>query len=179
MPPAPRKNKKRASKKKPKHPHSHAREVALQALYQITVADLPVQEVLRFGWLNRPMADDARSHAEHLVRRADERRAELDRRIGTLSHKDLSQISSIIRSILRMGIAELQEGRSAPAVLIDDYLNLTRVYDGDESVPFVNGILDAHVHDRISPHSPPAAAGPVRFEDLFASGEIESEEREA
>ncbi len=148
----------------------------MQALYQITVADRPIEEVLRFGWLNRPMADDAQSHAVRLVREVEARETDLDRRISALSHKDLSQISSIIRSILRMGIAELQAAQSAPAVLIDDLLNLTRVYDGDESVPFVNGILDAHVHDKISPHNPPAADdSPVRFEDLFASGDGEPE----
>jgi N utilization substance protein B len=127
-----------------KHPHSHAREVALQALYQIEVVDKPLGEVLRFGWLNAPMDEDRRQYCEALIERVMECWPDLDTRVSALSHKDLRSISSINRSILRIGLVELDRKETDTRIIIDDLLNLTRKYDGEESVAFINGILDAH-----------------------------------
>lgn len=127
-----------------KHPYSHAREVALQALYQIEVVDKPLGEVLQFGWLNVPLEADPRKYCEALIEAVMEAWPTLNERISELSVKDIRSISSINRSILRIGMVELDRVGTEPGVIIDDLLNLTRKYDGEESVPFINGVLDAY-----------------------------------
>jgi N utilization substance protein B len=48
------------------------------------------------------------------------------------------------RLILRMATAELMRDQAAPsAVVINEALELARTYSGEESVRFINGMLDA------------------------------------
>ncbi|MBX7056554.1 MAG: transcription antitermination protein NusB [Leptospirales bacterium] len=129
-----------------KHRNSHAREVALQALYQLDVVNADLDETLRLGWLNEPMDPQSRMHSDRIVRVCAARRAELDQAIRSLSHKDITQLSSVVRCVLRMGMAELDIAELPADIVLDDLLNLTRKYDGEDSVGFVNGILDAYLH---------------------------------
>ncbi len=126
-----------------KHPFSHAREVALQALYQVEVVDKPLAEALQFGWLNEAMQEDRRAYCQALIEEVMEKFSALNQRISESASKDLRSISSINRSILRIGIVELDRGQTEAGIIIDDLLNLTRKYDGEESVPFINGVLGA------------------------------------
>ncbi len=128
-----------------KHRNSHAREVALQALYQLDVVEAELEPTLQLGWLNEPMDATGRAHTDRLVRVCAARRHELDREIRAHSHKDMTQLSSVVRCILRMGMAELDIAELPADIVIDDLLNLTRKYDGEESVAFVNGVLDAYL----------------------------------
>ena len=136
----------RRKRRHKKHPNSHAREVALQALYQVDVADSTEADVLAMNWLNEPLEPIRLAYCERLIRGVLANRAELDRWIIEHSRKDMTQISTIIRNILRMGIWELRIGEIASSIIIDDQLNLTRIYEGEEAVPFVNGILDTHLN---------------------------------
>ena len=47
------------------------------------------------------------------------------------------------RNILRLAIYEMDALRTPPAVAIDEALELARQFSGDESVAFINGVLDA------------------------------------
>jgi transcription antitermination protein NusB len=44
---------------------------------------------------------------------------------------------------LRLAIYEMTELKTPPAIAIDEALELARQFSGDESVAFVNGVLDA------------------------------------
>lgn len=126
-----------------KHPYSHAREVALQSLYQIEVVDKPMDEVMAFGWLNVPLDEDPLAYCKALIQEVVDRIEDLNKGISAHADKDLRSISSINRAILRIGLVELDRGAMEPGMIIDDMLNLTRKYDGEESVPFINGVLGA------------------------------------
>lgn len=144
----------RKKRRGPKHPHTHAREVALQALYQLEVGGYTLEEVLALRWLNSPMEESARSYFDELVRGVHAGRPLLEAVIREHSHKDFTQVSMVIRSILAIGIFEMGRAQVPAEVIIDDLLNLTRTYDGEESVAFVNGILDAASRRSASPDSP-------------------------
>ncbi|MEQ9366802.1 MAG: transcription antitermination protein NusB [Leptospirales bacterium] len=128
-----------------KHPNSHAREVALQALYQVEIVDKPMAEALEFGWLNEAMQEDRRVYCQALIEEVMRKFPALNERISKYASKDIRSISSINRSILRIGFVELDRGETEAGIIIDDLLNLTRKYDGEESVPFINGILGAQI----------------------------------
>ena len=51
---------------------------------------------------------------------------------------------SRFRMILRMAVWELRHGQDTPApVVIDEAIELARTFSTDDSVRFVNGVLDA------------------------------------
>ena len=134
---------------KGKHPNSHAREVVLQALYQLEVGQHPLEDILRFGWLNADLDPEKRDFCLRHISEIHPATATLEAEIAELSKKHISQISTVSRCILRMAIYELGRADLDARIIIDDALNLTRKYDGEESVGFVNGILDEYETRRV------------------------------
>jgi len=55
----------------------------------------------------------------------------------------LDQMAVVDRNILRMAIFEMRHTETPPAVVIDEALELARRFSNEESVHFVNGVLDA------------------------------------
>jgi N utilization substance protein B len=81
---------------------------------------------------------------EQLVRGAAERMAEIDRRIAEHSeHWRLERMPAVDRNILRLAVCEMTESTTPPAVVIDEALELARRFSSEESVAFINGVLDA------------------------------------
>jgi len=68
-------------------------------------------------------------------------------------HWRMERMPGVDRNILRLGVYELLHGATPPAVVIDEALELTRKFSSEESVQFVNGVLDAIHRGR------PGAAG--------------------
>ena len=50
---------------------------------------------------------------------------------------------AVDRNVLRLAVYEMLHTDTPPAVLIDEALELARQFSGEESVHFVNGVLDA------------------------------------
>jgi len=55
----------------------------------------------------------------------------------------LERMAAVDRNILRMGVSELLDKKEAPAVIINEAVEVGRRFSTDESGPFLNGILDA------------------------------------
>ena len=69
---------------------------------------------------------------------------DLDARI--VKHSDnwrIERMPAVDRNIIRMSLFEMLHGGTPPAVAIDEALELARRFSGDESVAFINGVLDA------------------------------------
>jgi N utilization substance protein B len=81
---------------------------------------------------------------ETLVRGAAERAPEIDRRIAEKSeHWRLERMPAVDRNILRLAVYEMSELKTPAPVVIDEALELARQFSSDESVSFINGVLDA------------------------------------
>ena len=81
---------------------------------------------------------------ETLVRGASVAAPEIDRRIASKSeHWRLERMPVVDRNILRLAIYEMTETGTPAPVVIDEALELARQFSGDESVSFINGVLDA------------------------------------
>ena len=86
---------------------------------------------------------------EELARGASEMAPDIDHRIAEKSaHWKLERMPIVDRNILRLGIYEMSRKQTPPAVVIDEALELARQFSGEDSVPFINGVLDA-VHKEI------------------------------
>jgi N utilization substance protein B len=68
----------------------------------------------------------------------------LDRTISDKSANwRIERMPAVDRNILRLAVYEMAELKTPPAVAIDEALDLARQFSGDESVAFINGVLDA------------------------------------
>lgn len=77
---------------------------------------------------------------------------EIDDLIGKHSeHWRIDRMPVVDRNILRLAIYEMSKMATPSAVVIDQALELARRFAGDESIAFLNGVLDAVNHE-IRPH---------------------------
>jgi N utilization substance protein B len=133
-----------------------SRERALQVLYLWDMRRESVEDSLEtfYGSLATEDADeplDRDCFTDQLVRGAIGDREEIDRRI--LVHSEnwrLERMPVVDRNILRLAIYEMMREATPHAVVIDEALELARRFSGDESVAFVNGVLDA-VRKKLEP----------------------------
>jgi N utilization substance protein B len=133
-----------------------SRQRALQILYQLDMYKRPVGEALSAFYdslyssegenefeaeLTPPEQD---TFMESLVVGAAARAGDIDQTISVHSeHWRLERMPAVDRNILRLAIFELMNENTPAAVIIDEALELARRFSGDDSVPFINGVLDA------------------------------------
>ena len=84
-------------------------------------------------------------YARHLVQGIYSQLAEIDALLAEHSHNwRVMRMSSVDRNILRIAVFEMQAGKDAPVqVVINEALEIAKRYSVADSVPFINGILDA------------------------------------
>lgn len=79
--------------------------------------------------------------------------AEVDERISRhAEHWRMERMPAVDRNILRLSVFEMTHLGTPAAVAIDEALELARKFSNEESVQFVNGVLDA-VHRELTPSS--------------------------
>lgn len=127
-----------------------ARERALQILFQWDIRQIPVEEcIVLFNDTLHSEGDNppvlkGDGFVEALVRGTVERKAEIDAMISKhLQHWRIERMAVVDRNILRLATYEMMATATPPAVVIDEALELARRFSNDESVQFVNGVLDA------------------------------------
>ena len=133
-----------------KDPRHRAREAALQILYQWDIGkrDIDKSSATFFDlqWPNTdPPTDDLRDFATALARDTSERLSDIDPLIADTSERWRPERMAILdRLILRMAVCEmLRDTSTPPAVVINEALELARTFTTEESVKFINGMLDA------------------------------------
>jgi len=127
-----------------------ARELALQVLYQAEMADADRSTAFNIYIANYDANKKAVDYARHLVDGVSANLEELGKLIAIHSqHWRLSRMSCIDRNILRMAVFEMcMETDVPPQVAINEALEIARRFSTDESIPFINGILDALNRDK-------------------------------
>ncbi len=125
-----------------------ARTVALQSLYEWDFRGYKAGALMttvkrNFTNLAPGLADQ--SFVLKLAAGIEERRPEIDRTIATYAPEwPLQQITIVDRNILRLGAFELKFDEDIPAkVAINEAIELAKVFGGESSGRFVNGVLGA------------------------------------
>jgi len=121
-----------------------ARILALQALYQIDITARPVEEVVTFDWLDRTLDENVVAYARGLVEGYVEKRDFIDGLIvRQLEHWEMKRVSYIDRAILRFSTYSLFFQDDVPdTVVINEAVDLAKIFGTDDSYRFVNGVLD-------------------------------------
>lgn len=149
-----------------------ARELALQLLYQQELGQAVLApEALAHFWTQAAEEREYLGEKEMrkiqpqtlaLVQGVTTRTAELDERL--LSCADnwrLDRMAIVDRNVMRLCIYELQFCPEVPpAVSINEAIDIAKLYGGDESGRFVNGILD-RVRRSLAKQQAAAAAAPA------------------
>jgi N utilization substance protein B len=126
-----------------------SRRRALQVLFQWDLTKQPVENAIASFYdglyseeaVSRPRRDE---FMEELAKGTSAMAPDLDRRIEENSqHWRLDRMPVVDRNILRLAIFEMTKSSTPPAVVIDEALELARQFSGEESVSFINGVLDA------------------------------------
>jgi transcription antitermination protein NusB len=133
-----------------KDPRHRAREAALQILYQWDIGGrAPEQAAETFFTRQWPDADqppdELRAFATRLAVDTVDRMAAIDPLIADTAERWRPERMAVLdRLILRMAVCELLRDRDTPrAVVINEALELARTFTTEESVKFINGMLDA------------------------------------
>jgi N utilization substance protein B len=126
-----------------------SREHAVQILYQWDMRKQPVEESIDAFYSGlyseeNPERVPRDEFLEQLVRGTVEKAVEIDTLIsGHAEHWRLERMPAVDRNILRLAIYEMRNTETPAAVVIDEALELARRFSSEESVQFVNGVLDA------------------------------------
>jgi N utilization substance protein B len=132
-----------------------SRPRALQILYLWDARRQPLEEATA-AYFDTLYSEESRTKPQpdafldRLVSGAVEHMEELDRRITQhAAHWRIERMPSVDRNILRLAVYEMMHSDTPAPVVIDEALELARRYSNEESVQFVNGVLDAVHRDLV------------------------------
>jgi N utilization substance protein B len=130
-----------------------SRQRALQVLYQWDMTKQPVENAISSFYDTlysdenegeTGEAPDRDEFMEQLAKGTSDMATDIDNQITSKSANwRLERMPTVDRNILRMAIYEMSREETPAAVVIDEALELARQFSGEESVSFINGILDA------------------------------------
>ena len=114
-------------------------------LFQWEVGQHPAPYVLQSFLGGRELAPDVETFARALFEGTVREVITLDGLIAEQSqHWRVERMAAIDRNVLRLALYELLHyPETPPAVTMNEALELARRFSGEESVEFVNGVLDA------------------------------------
>jgi N utilization substance protein B len=128
-----------------------ARIVALQALFEVDSAHHPPERVLRQRLEDAVLPQPGEEFVQFLVSGVIDHQQRLDPLIQEYAPEwPLEQIAFIDRNVLRIAIFELLVARSAPPkVIINEAVELAKLFGSDSSHRFINGVLGALLDHRV------------------------------
>ena len=122
-----------------------AREETLRILFRLEFENTQVEKTLNQYWENKKASEEIKEYSNWLVNGIISNQTKIDNIIQQVSeHWRISRMAVVDRNILRMAVFELvYEENIAPAIVINEAIEIAKKYSGDEASTFVNGILDA------------------------------------
>jgi transcription antitermination protein NusB len=129
-----------------------ARQRALQILFLWDARRQPVEDVIN-AYYDALYSEEKLERDEFvadLVRGTVDKVADVDAQITKhAEHWRMERMPAVDRNILRLAVFEMERASTPAAVVIDEALELARKFSNEESVQFVNGVLDA-VHRELA-----------------------------
>jgi N utilization substance protein B len=127
-----------------------SRELAMQMLFQGDLGKQSAEQVGKLFWASAADVEpETRSFTEDLYRVATVRAEEIDQLIEAHAQNwRIERMAVVDRNLLRTAVAEMLGFPNTPAaIIINESLDIARRYAAPESVPFLNGVLDAIARD--------------------------------
>lgn len=127
------------------------RILSLLAIYQREIANTSEFDLLSFNWYEKGISSEEKELASTIIIGVLKNWETIDKIIKTyIRNRAFDQVSVINRCILRLSIYCLINMKEVPAkITINEAIELTREYESEESVSFINGILDSIYKDYV------------------------------
>lgn len=119
------------------------REMALQALYLHDTCGFSAEKSTAAA-LRDSTSESVNSFCRHLVQGVLERKDEIDRILCRYAENwDIKRMAMVDRNILRLSAFEILTDLETPvSVIIDEAIEIAKVFSTQDSGKFVNGVLD-------------------------------------
>lgn len=133
--------------KRPRGKRRHAREMAIQMLYQRDLGGSSLEQIFSsFDVGDQDLEPFA--HARQLVEGTLGDRESIDELIQLHAENwRLERMPTIDRNILRLAVYEMLHDDSVPkVVVVDEAIELAKKFGSEDSGRFVNGLLDGIFH---------------------------------
>ena len=133
------------------------RILAFQGVYSWDMTQSPVEDILKFSWLQKdsegdnsekqiaPTPLEEQTFASLIISGTVEHVAEIDELIKShlSANWTLERINKVTLAILRTSIYEMKfQNGSEPKIVIDEAVNIAREYGLEDSYKFINAVLD-------------------------------------
>ncbi len=129
-----------------------ARVLALQVMYAYDVRDdIDISILFNSITEHKKIGKESLDYAERLVHKTANECENIDKLLQKhASNWEVKRMAVIDRNVLRLAIAELDYSEKVPfKVVIDEAVEIAKIYGTDESGKFVNGIIDA-IHKKMA-----------------------------
>jgi N utilization substance protein B len=125
-----------------------ARELALQALFEIDLAGHDPSEVMSRTTENSNLSPEGTAFVRELMEGVVLNREKIDEQIRHFAPAwPLDQMAVVDRNILRLAIYELLHNNKVPVkVAINEAVELAKSFGADSSPRFINGVLSSISH---------------------------------
>ena len=126
-----------------KRNRSKSRSLALQTLFEIDLAKHHMDDVLGHLMVESDLDKNHPDFTREIVHGVIEKQKQIDNLIAQCAtERQVGDLSSLDRSVLRMGIFELIDfPQTPPKVVVNEAVELAKIYGSDNSYKFVNGVL--------------------------------------
>lgn len=124
-------------------PRTQSRRVAMQALYVWEMTHNEINEIIKNFSEDGLLVDLDFELFKELLTNVSTDATDLDTLYADLLDRSVSMIDPIERTIMRIGVYELQSKQQIPyRVVINECVELAKRFGAEEGHKFVNGILD-------------------------------------
>ena len=126
-----------------KRNRSKSRSLALQTLFEIDLAKHHIDDVLGHLMVESDLDKNHLDFTRDIVHGVIDKQKQIDNLIAQCAtERQVGDLSSLDRSVLRMGILELIDfPNTPPKVVVNEAVELAKIYGSDNSYKFVNGVL--------------------------------------
>ncbi|MGH8552214.1 MAG: transcription antitermination factor NusB [Methylococcales bacterium] len=122
---------------------THARQSAVQALYQWQMAGQDLNEIEQQFYLDKNFRNVQRSYFRDLLHGVPSQLTRLDQALSEFTDRTVNELDPVERAILRIGVYELINRLDVPyKVIVNEGINLAKRFGATDSHKYVNSILD-------------------------------------
>lgn len=123
-----------------------SREMTLQTLFQLEFSDIAWQQALDavVEENEKDLKTKTKEYIQNLILGIGGHKEKIDELISAHAKEwDISRIAAVDLNILRISLYEMcfAENKIAPSIVINEAVEIAKVYGGDDSPRFINGIL--------------------------------------
>ena len=121
----------------------NARKAAVQALYQWDLTQQNAEDIEKHFSQIHDMQNIDKKYLREIMLELPKVKDQLESQIAMFIGRDFSAIDPVERAILRLGAYELSHKSDVPSrVVINEMIELAKVFGSDHSYKFVNGVID-------------------------------------